>query len=109
MRHKEKNYKVSVLFLLSLIIALLLFYIGGPAMQARQVLRDVEHYIKLKEMAPSIVQLRKQSATFRNSPNKCPCYKRLSIDRFEIMYLTRFKQIMVYDNKTKKWIQSNPK
>jgi len=109
MRQNQKNYKPRILFLLGLIVGLLLFYISGPTIQARQVLRDVEYYIKLKEMTPSVVQLRKQSATFRNTPRKCPCYKQLSQDRFEIEYHSRFNNVYIYDDVSRKWNQIKSK
>ena len=98
-----------VLFLLALVVALLLFYMGGPDIQARQVLRDVEHYVKLKKMTPSAAQLRKQSSTYRNAPGECPCYKQLNKDRFEIEYRSRFNNVYIYDNGTKSWNQIKSK
>ena len=103
------DFMFRILLVIGVIIALLLFYVSGPAIQARQVLSDVQNYVKLEKVTPTSAQLKKQSATYRNMVRKCPCYKKLSKDHFEIKYSSKLGKTYHYDSESKKWNQSSPK
>ncbi|WP_422382335.1 hypothetical protein [Marinicellulosiphila megalodicopiae] len=109
MAEKKSNLWVRMMLLLGVILGLLIYYVSGPGIQAKQILIDVQRYQKSHEMTPTVAQLRKQSATFRNLKGKCPCYSQLSVDHFKLKYRGAFWQTYEFHSVHGKWAQSSPK